>query len=383
MVAYKSGDIFAEDADALVNSVNCVGVMGRGIALQFKKRYPENFKAYKKACDRNEVEPGRMFVFETGRMSPRFIINFPTKRHWRGKSRIEDIESGLAALVREIRERGIESIAVPALGSDLGKLNWADVKARINDALSPLADVNVIVLEPGSVPADGRPNPSADVPEMTPARAVLVCLIHRYLMGGLDPFATLLEVHKLMYFMQESGEPLSLKFSEGPYGPYAETLRHLLRTVDGHFVFGYDDGGDDPTKELDLAPGAMSDATAFLENRTETKERLNKVAELTEGFESSFGLELLATAHWVADRHPDDSDEQIVERIYGWNPRKRQFSERQIGIALRTLREKGWLKAATEGGERTSRPAAKDKETQLDFGGGWSRAASKSRSKPR
>lgn len=376
MIAYKSGDIFAEDADALVNSVNCVGVMGRGIALQFKKRYPENFKAYKKACDRKEVEPGRMFVFKTGRMSPRFIINFPTKRHWRGKSRIEDIESGLAALVREIRERGIESIAVPALGSDLGKLNWADVKARINAALSPLADVNVIVLEPGSVPADGRPNPSMDVPNMTPARAVLVALIHRYLMGGLDPFATLLEVHKLMYFMQESGEPLSLEFSEGPYGPYAETLRHLLRTVNGHFIFGYDDGGDDPTKELDLAPGAVNDAAAFLENRPETKERLNKVADLVEGFESSFGLELLATAHWVADRHPDDSDSQIIERIYGWNPRKRQFSERQIGIALRTLRENGWLSAPSESVAPPAIPSPVAE--QMGFGDGWDAARSAS-----
>ena len=92
MIEHKTGDIFAEDVEALVNSVNCVGIMGRGIALQFKKAFPKNFKAYADACKLNEVQPGRMFVFETGELAnPRYIINFPTKRHWRGKSRMEDI----------------------------------------------------------------------------------------------------------------------------------------------------------------------------------------------------------------------------------------------------------------------------------------------------
>jgi len=108
MIEYKTGDILAEKADALVNTVNCVGVMGRGIALQFKRRFPGNFRAYAVRCKRKEIQPGRMFVFETGEMiSPRYIINFPTKRHWRGKSRIEDIESGLAELTKEIQARGI------------------------------------------------------------------------------------------------------------------------------------------------------------------------------------------------------------------------------------------------------------------------------------
>ena len=377
MTAYKTGDIFDEGADALVNSVNCVGVMGRGIALQFKKRYPENFKAYKKACDRGEVEPGRMFVFETGRMSPRFIVNFPTKRHWREKSRIEDIEAGLAALSHEIRERGIESVAMPALGSDLGKLDWADVKARIDDALGGLAGVNVAVFEPGSVPADGRPNRSADPPKMTPARAVLVSLMRRYLAGCLDPFVTLLEVHKLMYFMQESGEPLRLNFSEGDYGPYAENLLHLLRSVEGHFIYGYRDGGDDPHKELNIAPGAVKDAAAFLDDHADVKGRLEKVSDLVDGFESSFGLELLATVHWVAANHPSAGEDEIIGRIYGWNPRKRQVSRRQIGIALRTLADKGWLKAPPEREKPppAPSPAARDGETQLGFGAEWDGAA--------
>jgi len=149
MIEYRAGDIFAEEAEALVNTVNCVGVMGRGIALQFKKAWPENFKAYAAACRKHEVQPGSMFVFETGQLTPpRFIINFPTKRHWRDRSRIEDIEAGLKALVKEIRKRGIRSIAVPPLGAGLGGLDWSQVRTRIEQALGILPDVNVVMFEP-------------------------------------------------------------------------------------------------------------------------------------------------------------------------------------------------------------------------------------------
>jgi O-acetyl-ADP-ribose deacetylase (regulator of RNase III) len=149
MIEYKTGDILAEDAEALVNTVNCVGFMGRGIALQFKKAWPENFQAYAAACRRNEIQPGRMFVFETGRVTnPRLIVNFPTKRHWRGRSRMEDIESGLRSLVEEVRSRGIRSIAVPPLGAGLGGLEWAEVRPRIEEAMRDLPNVRVIVFEP-------------------------------------------------------------------------------------------------------------------------------------------------------------------------------------------------------------------------------------------
>lgn len=153
MIEYKTGDIFSEDAEALVNAVNCVGIMGRGIALQFKNAFPENFTAYKRACDRQEVQPGRMFIFETHKLgNPRYVINFPTKRHWRGKSRMEDIETGSKALVTEIETRKIHSIAVPPLGSGLGGLDWADVRWRIERALRGLEDVRAVVYEPKRAP---------------------------------------------------------------------------------------------------------------------------------------------------------------------------------------------------------------------------------------
>ena len=172
MIEYKKGDIIAEDVEALVNTVNCVGVMGRGIALQFKKAFPENFKSYAAACKENEVRPGRMFVFETAQLtSPRYVINFPTKRHWRGKSRIEDIDAGLIALAKEIRSRGISSIAIPPLGSGLGGLDWTAVRKRIEATLSELGEVKIVVFEPGGEPVDSRANRSTDVPRMTSGRA--------------------------------------------------------------------------------------------------------------------------------------------------------------------------------------------------------------------
>lgn len=148
MIERKTGDILTEEAEALVNTVNCVGIMGRGIALQFKKAFPENYKSYATACKRNEVQPGRMFVFETGQLTnPCYIINFPTKRHWRGKSRMEDIDAGLVALAEEIRSRNIRSIAIPPLGSGLGGLNWSEVRPRIEAALQELSDLKVVIFE--------------------------------------------------------------------------------------------------------------------------------------------------------------------------------------------------------------------------------------------
>ena len=348
MIEEKKGDIFHEDVEALVNSVNCVGVMGRGIALQFKKAFPENFKAYAKACKRGEVEPGRMFVHDLGHMTnPRYIINFPTKRHWRAKSRIEDIEAGLNALVVLIHDLNIHSIAIPPLGTNLGGLSWRDVGPRIKEALGRIDDLDVRLFVPGAGPADNRPNPSTKSPNMTRGRAALMCLMDIYVRALLDPFVTLLEVHKLMYFMQEAGENLRLKFQKGYYGPYAENLRHVLKAIEGHHIVGYLGGGDAPGDELKLVPGVVDEAKTVLGRFPRTKERLERVSGLVEGFESSFGLELLATVHWIVAENPSRSDEEVIGYTYAWNPRKRQFSERQIRLALRTLREKGWIGEAS------------------------------------
>ena len=345
MIRYKQGNLLVEDCEALVNSVNCVGVMGRGVALQFKETFPKNYKAYVAACNRGNVQPGRMFVFETQLLTnPRYIINFPTKRHWRGKSRIEDIEAGLEALIAEIRTRDIKSIALPPLGSGLGGLAWGLVRDKIEAALGSLPDVDVVVFEPSRAPKDIRTVKAGQPPEMTAGRATLVALMDRYLAGLMDPSVSLLEVHKLLYFMQEASQPLRLRFAAGLYGPYAENLRHVLQAVDGYFVDGFSRGNEAPNTELRLVPGAVSDALEVLQDDEATKAKFDRVADLVEGFESPFGLELLATVHWVATRDALEDPEAVVMRTYAWNDRKRKFSREQIELALGILADKGWLK---------------------------------------
>jgi O-acetyl-ADP-ribose deacetylase (regulator of RNase III) len=350
MIEITRGDILRDGAEALVNSVNCVGIMGRGIALQFKREYPDNFRAYAEACKREDVQPGRLFVYVTGQLTgPRYIINFPTKRHWRGRSRMEDIEAGLRALVEEIRRRKITTIAIPPLGAGEGGLEWADVRPRIEAALSHLPDVQIRLYEPIGAPRPENMAHIRAVPRMTAGRAALVELMRRYLDGLLDPFITLLEVHKLMYFLQEAGEPLKLRFSKAPYGPYGENLRHVLNIVEGHLIYGYADGGDAPDKQLKLVPGALNEAASFIDEHQDTRERLDRVASLIGGFESPFGMELLSTVHWVLSREEPDTQEQLVERIYAWNDRKRQFMPRQIALAADVLADHQWARPLRAG----------------------------------
>ena len=345
MIEFKTGDIINEDVDALVNTVNCVGVMGRGIALEFKKAFPQNFKAYEIKCKQNKIRPGKVFVFETGQLTPPFyIINFPTKRHWRGKSRLDDIDAGLSALKNEIKSLPIRSIAIPPLGCGLGGLNWEDVRTRLQSALEEFDRVKIVLYEPGGKTEDNRTNRSKEVPNMTSGRAVLVSLMDRYLNSMLDPYVTLMEIHKLMYFMQNAGEKLNLRFIKHKYGPYAENLRHVMNTIEGHFVYGFADGGDEPYKELQLVPGAFDDANAFLKDKVDTLDRLSRVSELVDGFESSFGLELLTTVHWVTCEGDNLTLNEIVERTYAWSERKTQFSRRQIEHAYNVLQKKGWIK---------------------------------------
>ncbi len=178
---------------------------------------------------------------------------------------------------------------------------------------------------------------------MTAGRAALVSLMGRYLAGLMDPAITLLEVHKLMYFLQVAGEPLRLQFKKGLYGPYAENLRHVIRDIEGHLVAGYADGGDAPGKHLVLVPGAVPEAERFLEEHPETLKRFDRVARLVEGFETPFGMELLATVHWVVAEEDAAGEESVAEATYAWGPTKRQFSRGQIQTAMERLREEGWL----------------------------------------
>ena len=325
MIRYSNGDMFSDDCEALVNTVNCVGIMGRGVALQFKNRFPSNFKAYAAACRAGEVHCGRMFVFGTEELlNPKWIVNFPTKCHWRNKSRLEDIAEGLDDLADVVERLGVKSISMPPLGCGLGGLEWRIVKPLIERKLAKLAGCSVIVHEP---------NPSAvsavvatAAPKMTPGRAALVELVRRYLGAMLAPFITLLEVHKLMYFLQEAGEPLRLDFVKAPHGPYA----------------GYMDGGDNPNKQLNLVPHAAEDAEAFLVGNPVTKARISRVLDLCEGFESPDGLELLASVHWLMAREGCADVDTVMRGFSVWGKSKGRFTRRQTEIAFGRLRQKGF-----------------------------------------
>lgn len=344
MIEKQTGNILHADVEALVNTVNCVGIMGRGIALQFRKAFPANYKAYRAACDRKELHPGMMFVYEQSKhTNPRFIINFPTKRHWKGKSRNEDIEVGLKALIDEVKNRDILSIAIPPLGCGLGGLNWSEVRPRIEQAFQSLPEVRVLLFEPTDAASFQESVLQKHAPEMTSGRAALLTLMNRYLFALMDPFVSLLEIHKLMYFMQVAGEPLRLRYNKGFYGPYANNLKHVLNKMEGFYVQGYRDDRDLPDMQLELTAGAVEQAEIFLRDHLETRDRLARVEDLIEGFETSYGMELLSTVHWVIVNEGASSPDEAVEKTFAWNRRKEMFAKDQIHLAWEVLDQKGWL----------------------------------------
>jgi hypothetical protein len=245
--------------------------------------------------------------------------------------------------VAEIRKRGIRSIAIPPLGSGLGGLDWNEVRPLIDRALAELPEVEVEVYEPVGAPAAAAAKVAGPRPKMTPGRAALVGLIERYLSALMDPAITLLEVHKLMYFLQSAGEPLRLHYEKAWYGPYAENLRHVLAAVEGHLITGYASEGDAPEIELNLVLGAAGEAEMFLASATATQHRFDRVARLVEGFETPFGLELLATVHWVAAQEGADTRSEIRQATWDWGHRKRQFTADQIDLAVDRLESQGWL----------------------------------------
>lgn len=229
--------------------------------------------------------------------------------------------------------------------TDASHCSFIGYRPLIERAFEATPEVRTVVFEPNDAGPSDKMAKTKEVPKMTPGRAVLVSLFEKYLAGLLDPSISLLEVHKLMYFAQEAGEPLRLKYVKAPYGPYAENLRHVLTTIEGYMISGYGDGGDAPEKPLELVPGAADDARAFLRDHPATLERFARVSKLVEGFESSFGMELLATVHWVMT-HEGARGRSIVEAIHAWNLRKQMFADEQILLAGRRLADEGWITGA-------------------------------------
>lgn len=345
MIKLTQGDLLKQDdVDVIVNTVNCVGVMGKGIALQFKNKWPANFTAYATACKAGQVRPGRMLVFDSGGLvKPNFIINFPTKDHWRGSSRIEFISDGLVDLVAQVKHLGIRSIAVPPLGCGNGGLNWADVRPLIAAAFEALPDVEVRLFEPAGAPDPKSMEVRTKRPRMTPGRAAILKVLDTY--RALNYGLSKIEVQKLAYFLQEAGEPLKLPFVKHHYGPYSDTLRHALNTMEGHFIRGLGDGVVEA--EIEPTEDALAEAEAFIaeQEHAELAGHVERVGRLIDGYQSSYGMELLASVHWVVVHEPDvHSLADAVAAVHGWNVRKRTLMTSQhIASAWHRLEQEGWL----------------------------------------
>jgi O-acetyl-ADP-ribose deacetylase (regulator of RNase III) len=339
MLEIVQGNLLAAKADALVNTVNCMGVMGKGIALQFKQAFPQNTKAYERACRNEELHPGMVLTVPTGELGqPRYIINFPTKQNWKGNSKLVYIKSGLTALIEEVERLGIDSIAIPPLGCGHGGLDWNDVLPLIESAFAKLPHVHALVYAPAGAPRPEAMLSSQSTPNMTRARALLVKLIEQYGEPGYK--LTLLEIQKLAYLLQECGENMGLKFVKHMYGPYAEALNHALQRLEGTLIRGY--GDRTQRAELSLMPEAAQQANEFLKDDPAAAARLERVSELIAGFESPYGLELLASVHWVAkhDIPLANSPDIAVEKVHEWNARKKKvFQPDHIRTAWKRLAE--------------------------------------------
>ena len=344
MIHNKTGNLLTAEVDALVNTVNCVGVMGKGIALQFKQAFPDNFKAYAAACKKKQVGLGKIFVYDNSDLiKPNFIVNFPTKDHWKNKSNLADIQTGLQSLVEWIIDNNITSIALPPLGAGLGGLSWNKVKLEIENAFKQCPNIDVWLYAPLGVPNAKNMPVKTTTPNMTVGRAALIELMARYQQQGYQH--SLLEIQKLMYFMQAAGEPLRLKYTKHIYGPYAENLNHVLQRIEGHFIRGYGDRSSKAqSAQIELLPNAVEQANEFLELNPEAKERIENVAQLIKGFESPYGVELLSTVHWVAKNADIENTADVVTKVYQWNERKRHLMKtKHIEKAYNTLQQQAWI----------------------------------------
>lgn len=337
-------DLLRTPADAIVNTVNCVGVMGKGIALQFKQKWPENFKAYELACKEEKVRIGEMFIYDSGGLvQPHFIINFPTKKHWKEKTKIHYIDQGLDDLVKQIIKLGIKSIAIPPLGCGNGGLFWNDVKSLIENAFYELSDVEVQLFEPRGAPDPKTMEVNTKKPNMTPGRAAIVKLLSIY--RQMEYSLGRLEIQKLAYFLEQAGQDLKLKFAKDKYGPFSNTLRHVLVAMDGHYI----EGVGDNVVESEIRPTqtALEEANKFINDTKEVnlQNRIDRVAKLIEGFETPYGMELLSSVHWVSKYENNISNvNDAIREIHAWNDRKKEILNKEhIKIAWERLNNLGWI----------------------------------------
>jgi O-acetyl-ADP-ribose deacetylase (regulator of RNase III) len=339
MIKYKTGNLLDSETEALVNTVNTVGVMGKGIALQFKNMFPNNFKLYVNACKNKEVKVGKLLITEEEALlsGKRIIINFPTKTNWRLPSEYQYIESGLAELVKVIKENNIKSIAIPPLGSGNGGLDWNKVKQILEKHLSNL-DCEIFIYEPSAAIQEVLKKERI---KLTPARAMLLSVLYELVRNG--EFVSEFSSEKIAYFLQRFGarEIFKLEFQPDFYGPYSGKVKHVLYYLNGSYIMGYSSKDKKPFEELGLIPDAESEVNEFLnkpENATH-KKTVEKTKSFLTGFYSPFGLELLSTIDFIISEKNAKTSEAITLELENWSDRKKTLFTNQkfIQIAIKNL----------------------------------------------
>lgn len=339
MIKYITGNIFESEADALVNTVNTVGVMGKGLALQFKKTFPSNYKAYYKACKNKEIVIGKLFTFKDSNLltGDKLIINFPTKESWKKPSEYAFIEKGLADLIKIVQEEKIKSIAIPPLGAGNGGLEWVKVKKIIEQKLNHL-NIDVFVYEPNS---HVKEQLKKERVKLTNARALLLYLSFDLVKNG--EYVSEFSSEKICYFLQKFGAKkyFKLDFKPNFYGPYSGKVRYVLNALNGSYVMGYSDMNKKPFDPLTLIPDNYEGIISYIEE----KDELNKIAIQTtkflNGFYSDFSLELLSTLDFIIQEKQTFDKDIITNELELWSKRKRSMfsNPRYIDIALNHLKE--------------------------------------------
>lgn len=340
---FTKGNLLETDAQAIVNTVNTVGIMGKGIALQFKERFPMNFKIYADLCKKGQVQIGKMLVVKENSLhGEKIIINFPTKTEWYKKSQYYYVEEGLKDLVKVIDEYEIKSIAIPPLGCGNGGLQWEKVRLLLEKYLNDL-DVDVTVYEPNDAVKEILQNEAVRKEYgLTDARAMLLYALFQY--ERLGEVATVFAANKLAYFLQKSGEPLRLQFVPYVYGPYAQAVEKVLYALNGKYLKGMEQMSVKPFEPLKLNYDRFPEVSSYVERNLnqEQKGRLKNLFKVIEGFESSLSLEILASTHYLKSSDPGMTEDQLFSKIQDWNQRKRNIIKKEyINIALNHLQNYG------------------------------------------
>lgn len=342
MIRYLQGNLLDAPVDALVNTVNTVGVMGKGIALQFKEAYPENFRFYQQACKNGTLVPGGILAFKERTLNgERLIVNFATKKEWYRKSSYEWIESGLKTLAWLIPEWGIRSIALPPLGCGNGGLDWNKVRAMIGEHLLTVKGVDILVYEPNEAVKNLLQNQNQPKPvHLTPARAMLLYAMYFYESLGEAP--NLFVANKLAWFLQRMGEPLRLDFKPHIYGPYAVQVGHVLYALNGKYLKGLEQQQAKPFETLQLQYDKFEEVKSYVEKNLsiEQRVRLDNLTRLIDGFQSSWSLEVLASVDYLQKEGPEKTEDEVFKAMQEWNPRKKRLVEKKhIAIASQRLKE--------------------------------------------